>query len=153
MKKTIWQKIDRRIGRLKIFRNSAVLIKKVITTDPVSGKTTVTADRFSIQCPAPENVRADLIDQTLVQAGDLSLVLDHTTLKDIWDRAVTEDWRWDESRAFLTPGTDEIAFGGILYSVRKVIPEDWQNNQPGQYRIILRSIADSEEDDLEIQTE
>ena len=77
MKKTIWQKIDRRIGRLKLFRNSAQIVKNTVTTDITTGATSVSTVTLDIPCSEPEKVSAHLIDNALVYAGDLSLTLDY----------------------------------------------------------------------------
>ena len=42
------------------------------------------------------------------------------------------------------PGTDKITFGGVVYGIRSIIPQDWQNNAPGAYMVILKNIAESE---------
>ena len=149
--KTIWQKLDRRIARLKIFRNSATIIKNTITSDIASGSTFVTSVTLSIPCPAPEKVRDYLIDNTLVYAGDLSLMLDYLTLKKL-AQSTTPALPWSETCAIFDPGKDELQFAGVTYAVRSVIPQDWQNNQPGQYLVILKSVVSEEAED-EIQIE
>ncbi len=144
--KTIWQKIDRRIGRLKLFRNSAQIVKNTITTDAVAGTTSVSTVTLDIPCPEPERVSARLIDNTLVCAGDLSLTLDYLGLKQL---AANNDLAWNENTGILEPGKDEIRFAGVIYAVRSVIPQDWQNNQPGQYLVILKGVAAEEPEDDE----
>ena len=138
MKKTIWQKIDRRIGRLKLFRNSAQIVKNSITTDITTGATSVTTATLDIPCTEPEKVSAHLIDNALVYAGDLSLTLDYLGLKKL---AQSNTLAWSENTGILEPGRDEIQFAGVTYAVRSVIPQDWQNNQPGQYLVILKGVA------------
>ena len=55
---------------------------------------------------------------------------------------------WSENTGILEPGRDEIQFAGVTYAVRSVIPQDWQNNQPGQYLVILKGVAlEATEDD------
>jgi len=138
MKKTIWQKIDRRIGRLKLFRNSAQIVKNTVTTDVTTGATSVSTVALDIPCTEPEKVSAHLIDNTLVHAGDLSLTLDCLGLKKL---AQNNTLGWSENTGILDPGRDEIQFAGVTYAVRSVIPQDWQNNQPGQYLVILKGVA------------
>ena len=138
MKKTIWQKIDRRIGRLKLFRNSAQIVKNTVTTDIITGATSVTNVSMDIPCPEPEKVSAHLIDNALVYAGDLSLTLDYLGLKKL---AQSNELAWSENTGILEPGRDEIQFAGVTYAIRSVIPQDWQNNQPGQYLVILKGVA------------
>ena len=144
MKKTIWQKVDRRIGRLKIFRNSAQIVKNSITTDITTGATSVTTATLDIQGPEPQTVSDRLIDNTLVYAGDLSLTLDYLGLKKL---AQSNNLAWSETCAIFEPGKDEIQFAGVTYAVRSVIPQDWQNNQPGQYLVILKGVAPEETED------
>ena len=153
MKKTIWQKIDKRIAQLKIFRNSAKIIKNTIRTEIMTGTTTATSVTLDVPCREPEKVSQHLIDQTLVYAGDLSLTLDYLTLRKI---AQSESLAWSENSAIFEPGTDEIQFAGVTYAIRSVIPQDWQKNQPGQYLVILKGIAPEsteEEEADEIQAE
>ena len=155
MKKTIWQKIDRRIGRLKIFRNMLTIVKNSIVTDIMEGTTSVSSVTLDLKCPEPEKVRDYLIDNTLVFAGDLSVTLNYLDLKKA-AQSVSPNLEWSENCAIFEPGKDEVQFAGVSYSVRSVIPQDWQNNQPGQYLLILKGIAPdaAEEDDQdEIQTE
>ena len=144
MKKTIWQKLDRRIARLKIFRNSATIIKTTVTTDIVTGATTAESVTLDIRCREPEKVSQRLIDNTLVYAGDLSLTLDYLGLKKL---AQSNNLAWSETCAIFEPGKDEIQFAGVTYAVRSVIPQDWQNNQPGQYLVILKGVAPEETED------
>ena len=152
MKKTIWQKLDRRIGRLKIFRNSAQIVKNTITTDITTGATQVSIVTLDIPCPEPQKVSAHLIDNTLVYAGDLALVLDYLSLKKL---AQSNTLAWNENTGLLDPGRDEIRFSGVTYAVRSVIPQDWQNNQPGQYLVILKGVAPeaAEDDDSPVEPE
>ena len=140
MKKTIWQKIDRTIGRLKLFRNTATIIKNRVTTDIYAGTTTVETESMTIRCPEPTRVRENLIDNTLVYGGDLALTLDYLTLKKEAAKAFPNQG-WSESSAIFEPGKDEVEFAGVTYAVRSVIPEDWKDNQPGQYQVILKGIA------------
>ena len=150
MKKTIWQKIDRRIGRIKLFRNSAQIVKNTVTTDITTGATSVSTVTLDIPCTEPEKVSAHLIDNALVYAGDLSLTLDYLGLKKL---AQSNELAWSENTGILDPGRDEIQFAGVTYAVRSVIPQDWQNNQPGQYLVILKGVAPeaTEEDDAPLE--
>ena len=138
MKKTIWQKVDRRIGRLKIFRNSAQIVKNSITPDLYDNRAYVKTKTFDIQCPEPQKVSDRLIENTLVRSGDLSITLDYLGLKKL---AQNNNLEWNENTGILEPGQDEIQFAGIAYAIRSVIPQDWQNNQPGQYLVILKGVA------------
>lgn len=138
--KTIWQKIDSKIAGLKIFRNTAKIIKNTVTTDITTGTTAVTSATLELSCPEPEKVGQRLIDQTLVYAGDLSLTLDYLTLKKL-AQSVTPAIPWSENSAIFDPERDEIQFAGITYAIRSIIPQDWKNNQPGQYLVILKGIA------------
>lgn len=145
--KTIWQKLDRRIAQLKIFRNTATIIKNTVTTDITTGTTTAASVTLDIPCPEPQKVSQRLVDQTLVYAGDLSLTLDYLTLKKLAQNS-TPALPWSENTGILEPGRDEIQFAGVTYAVRSVIPQDWQNNQPGQYLVILKGVApEATEDD------
>lgn len=141
--KTIWQKIDRRIARLRIFRNSATIIKNTVTTDITSGATSATSLTLDIPCREPEKVREHLVDQTLVYAGDLSVTLDYLTLKKL-ARSTSPALAWSENTGILNPETDEIQFAGITYAIRSIIPQDWKNNRPGQYVVVLKGIAPEE---------
>ena len=145
--KTIWQKLDRRIAQLKIFRNTATIIKNTVTTDITTGTTTAASVTLDIRCREPEKVGQRLIDQTLVYAGDLSLTLDYLTLKKLAQNS-TPALPWSENSALFDPETDEIQFAGITYAIRSIIPQDWKNNQPGQYLVILKGVApEATEDD------
>ena len=138
--KTIWQKLDRRIAQLKIFRNTATIIKNTVTTDITTGTTSAASVTLDIRCREPEKVGQRLIDNTLVYAGDLSLTLDYLTLKKLAQNA-TPALPWSENTAIFDPETDEIQFAGITYAIRSIIPQDWKNNQPGQYLVILKGVA------------
>lgn len=143
MKKTLWQKVDRKIGRLKIFRNSAIFIKNTVEVMIRDGSSRVECEKFELPCPAPEKASAHIVDQTLVHNGDLTLTLDYLTLRKICDDNANR-LTWTDRCAFFTPGSDEIQFAGTTYSIRSVIPKDWQNNMPGEYLIVLKGVGEDE---------
>ena len=141
MKKTIWQKIDRRIGRLKLFRNTVRIIKNTISTDIMTGRTSASTATLNIVCSEPEKVKDYLIDNTLVHAGDLSLTLNYLDLK---KEAENQGLVWNENTGPFELGKDELEFAGVIYAIRSVIPQDWQKDKPGQYQVILKGIASEE---------
>lgn len=139
MKKTIWQKVDRRIARIKIFRNTAKIIINRISTDTVTGTTSVDREEYAIVCSEPQTVTAS-VNLPLVQQGDLAMTIDYLEMRDIFEHQ-NVGLAWNENSGILTPGTDEIEFAGVVYGIRSVTPQDWQNNQPGQYVIVLKGVA------------
>ena len=143
-KKTLWQKVDRKIARLKIFRNSCTLTKETIETDLESGQTNVTRTTHTLTCTAPEKVSERLIDHTLVHSGDMSIVFDYLSLLDAAAKA-KPPLAFSVGTGIFTPGADKITFGGITYGIRSIIPQDWQNNQPGQYIVILKNASETAE--------
>lgn len=150
MKKTLWQKIDRKIARIKLFRNSCTYMHESIETDLKSGETNVTRISFELTCTAPEKVSERLIDNKLVFSGDMSITFDYLSLLDVAQKA-TPPLAFSVSKGFFHPGEDKIAFGGNVYGIRTIIPQDWQNNQPGAYLVILKNVAEDPEGN-EIQT-
>lgn len=143
-KKTLWQKVDRKIARLKIFRNSCVLTKEAIETDLESGQTNVTRATYTLNCTAPEKVTERLIDNTLVHSGDMSITFDYLSLLDVAANA-KPPIAFSVGTGIFTPGADKITFGGITYGIRSIIPQDWQNNQPGAYLVILKHASEATE--------
>lgn len=132
-------KIDKKISKLKIFQNTAILIINVVTTDVITGVTSVHQDKFEIQCREPEKISGN-VNSSLVQSGDLSIIIDYLSLHEIYEH--NEDkLQWDEKTAFLHPGTDEIEFCGVVYGIREIVAEDWKDNMPGQYIIVLKCIS------------
>lgn len=143
MKKTIWQKIDKKIARIKLFRNSCKYTHETVETDLKSGETNVTRVSYDLQCTAPEKVSERLIDNKLVFSGDMSIVFDYLSLLDVASKS-KPPLAFNVGTGIFNPGTDKITFGGVVYGIRSIIPQDWQNNQPGAYLVILKNSADSE---------
>lgn len=139
-KNTIWQKIDHKINQLKILQNKATLVSKTIKTDVMTGKTAVVSESCDFKCSAPEQVEAAIIDNTLVYAGDCRIVVDYLTMREMFD-SISSSIEWNENTGFIQCGIDEIIFSGVTYAVRHVIPQDWQNNQPGEYVVILKGVT------------
>ena len=143
-KKTLWQKIDKKIARLKIFRNSCTLIKEAVETNLESGQTTVTRASYELTCTAPERVSERLIDNSLVFSGDMSITFDYLSLLDLASKS-KPPLAFSVANAIFEPGADKIVFGGITYGIRSILPQDWQNNQPGAYLVILKSTSEAAE--------
>lgn len=143
MKRTIWQKIDKKIARIKLFRNSCKYTHETVETDLKSGETNVTRVSYDLQCTAPEKVSERLIDNKLVFSGDMSIVFDYLSLLDVASKS-KPPLAFNVGTGIFNPGTDKITFGGVVYGIRSIIPQDWQNNQPGAYLVILKNSADSE---------
>ena len=143
-KKTLWQKIDRKIARIKILRNSCLLTKENIETDLETGQTNVTRASFTLPCTAPERVSERLTNGTLVFNGDMSITFDYLTLLDVAQKA-KPPLAFSVGTGIFNPGADKITFGGITYGIRTINPIDWQNNQPGAYQVILYNAAEAEE--------
>lgn len=145
MKKTLWQKIDKKIARIKLFRNSCKYTHETVETDLRSGETNTTRVSYDLNCTAPERVSERLIDNKLVFSGDMSIVFDYLSLLELASKA-KPPLAFSVGTGIFNPGADKITFGGVVYGIRSIIPQDWQNNQPGAYLVILKNIADSEPD-------
>lgn len=141
MKKTIWQKVDQKIARLKIFRNSALLVIHRVLTDTVRGVTTTDTETFTVACAEPSRVSAD-VNTPLVQHGDLTLTLDYLAMRKIWEQQ-NVGLEWNENSGILRPGLDEIEFAGVTYAIRSITPQDWQNDRPGQYVVVLKGATEA----------
>lgn len=139
---TIWQKVDKTISRLKIFQNTATIILNRITTDVLNGTTSVCKDRFEIKCRAPEKINA-YVNTSLAKGGDLTIIIDYLALREIYD-GNDIGLQWDSHNAILHPGTDEIEFCGVVYAIREIIAEDWKDNMPGQYIVVLKCVSAEE---------
>ncbi len=142
-KKTLWQKIDRKVARYKILRNSCLLTKEAVETDLESGQTTVTRAAVTIPCTAPQKVSEHLTDTTLVHAGDMSIEFDYLTLLDIAQKS-KPPIPFSIGTGIFNAGTDKITFGGVTYGIRSISPQDWQNNQPGAYIVYLKNESSEE---------
>jgi|GEM_PF-6515804 len=144
MGKTLWQRVDRTIARLKIFQNKATLLLHRISTDVVNGTTTVLDDRYSIKCGAPEKA-STYVNNSLAKEGDMTITIDYVTLREIFEKDDT-GLSWDNHYAILHPGTDEIEFSGVVYAIRDIVAEDWKDNMPGQYVVILKGVSTEEDE-------
>ncbi len=144
-KKTLWQKLNNKLNtKIKIFSNTAILRVNIVHVDKITGAAQATTFEKSVACTQPERVHAGMIDNQLVYAGDMKIPIDYLTMKQVYEemREVIEFAEWNESTgAIQQPGTDMLEFGGIVYTIRSVIPEDWMNNMPGQYLLILKGVA------------
>ena len=143
MKKTLWQKIDQKVAKIKIFRNTCIFTHETVETDLQSGETNVTRASIKLNCTAPEKVSQHLIDNKLVFGGDMSIVFDYLSLLDVASKA-KPPLAFSVGTGIFNPGVDKITFGGVVYGIRSIIPQDWQNNAPGAYLVILKNIAESE---------
>ena len=150
MKKTLWQKIDHKIAKLKIFRNTCTLTKETISTDLETGETSVSSSTIELKCTAPEKVSERLIDNKLVFSGDMSITFDYISLLNTAS-ASTPPLAFSVGTGIFNPGEDKITFGGVVYGIRSIIPQDWQNNQPGAYLVILKNACNEETETEEEQ--
>lgn len=141
MKRTFWQKIDKKVARLKLFRNSAKLIINRVSTDTVTGATTVDREEYAIICSEPQTVTGS-VNLPLVQQGDLTMVIAYLEMRDIFEHQ-NVGLAWDENSGILRPGFDEIEFAGVTYAIRSITPQDWQNNRPGQYVVVLKGATEA----------
>ena len=140
-KKTLWQKIDQKVAKIKIFRNTCLFTKETVETDLQSGETNVTRASIKLNCTAPEKVSQHLIDNKLVFSGDMSIVFDYLSLAQAAKKA-KPPLAFNVGTAIFDPGADKITFGGVVYGIRSIIPQDWQNDMPGAYLVVLKNIAE-----------
>ncbi len=137
MATTIWQKLNKQINAIKIFKNSATVIINDVYANPLTGVTTRNAETATITCPQPEVVRAGATEGTL--AGDLRVMFDYISVRKAHSGLKSAEREWNEATGIFSPGEDELIFGGVRYMIREVVAEDWQNNQPGLYVLTLRA--------------
>lgn len=139
-KTTFWQGIDRLVNEISLFQNSGILILNLIKVDKVEGKTLNFKIEKEVPCPAPDRVTIRMIDGSRVCGGDMRTNIDYLTLKDIYSNLEAEV-SWNETSGCIQEGTDLFRFGGVNYRIRSVIPEDWQDNMPGSYTLILENVS------------
>lgn len=142
-KNTFWQKLNYTINQIGLFKNNGILVLNIVETDKVEGTTTHCAIERNITIPAPEKVSSGMIDGARICNGDMQTVIDFISLRKIYE-GLSGGIAWNETTGLLQPGIDMLRFAGITYRIKTVIPEDWQDNSPGCYILILDAISKSE---------